>query len=176
MIFKEDLGTGYMYCYNPDHYCANNAGKVIEHVYVMSKLIGRKLYPYEVVHHKDRNKKNNHPTNLQLMTNAEHAILHAIEDRGLVYINQKCLKCDDIFIISEKSDRKYCSVSCSQKSKQKFEINKEDLELLVWSKPTTEIASMLGVTDVAVAKRCKKLGILKPPRGYWAKVYTGKAH
>jgi hypothetical protein len=35
MIFREDVGTGYMYCYNPESIYANGAGKVMEHVYVM---------------------------------------------------------------------------------------------------------------------------------------------
>ena len=29
------------------------------------------------------------------------------------------------------------------------------------------VAKFYGVSDVAVAKRCKKLGVEKPPRGYW---------
>lgn len=47
------------------------------------------------------------------------------------------------------------------------------LKLLVWSEPTTKVAERLGVSDVAVSKRCKKLGIEKPPRGYWRKLETG---
>ena len=39
---------------------------------------------------------------------------------------------------------------------------------------TVQVAKLLGVSDVAVAKRCKRLGIEKPPRGYWRKVETGK--
>ena len=50
MIFLEDKGTGYMYCYAPDHYCANKAGKVLEHVMVMADYIGRKLLSIECVH------------------------------------------------------------------------------------------------------------------------------
>src|SRR5690606_3745324 len=49
----------------------------------------------------------------------------------------------------------------------------EDLRALVWTKPTTEIAGEFGVSDVAVAKRCKALGIPKPAPGFWAKVAAG---
>jgi len=35
--------------------------------------------------------------------------------------------------------------------------------------PTTEVAKRLGVSDVAIGKKCKQLGIEKPPRGYWQK-------
>jgi hypothetical protein len=41
---------------------------------------------------------------------------------------------------------------------------------MVWQMPTTEVASIFGVSDKAVEKRCKLLGIPKPPRGYWAKL------
>ena len=36
-------------------------------------------------------------------------------------------------------------------------------------KPTTSIAKDLGVSDKAVEKHVKKLGLTKPPRGYWVK-------
>ena len=43
------------------------------------------------------------------------------------------------------------------------------LENLLWEKPTTSIAKDLGVSDKAVEKHVKKLGLTKPPRGYWVK-------
>jgi 5-methylcytosine-specific restriction endonuclease McrA len=52
---------------------------------------------------------------------------------------------------------------------RKFSIDKETLEKLVWQKSTIKVANELGVTDKAVEKRCKLLGIKKPPRGYWMK-------
>jgi hypothetical protein len=52
-------------------------------------------------------------------------------------------------------------------------ISKEELERLVWSKPTTELSKELGVSDVAISKRCKSLGISKPGPGFWAKVKAG---
>ena len=55
-------------------------------------------------------------------------------------------------------------------SKTKIEWpSKEELEKLLWEKPTTSIAKDLGVSDKAVEKHVKKLGLTKPPRGYWAK-------
>jgi hypothetical protein len=43
------------------------AGKyVLEHRYVMAKKLGRPLFEYETVHHKDLNGKNNDPGNLEL--------------------------------------------------------------------------------------------------------------
>jgi hypothetical protein len=53
-------------------------------------------------------------------------------------------------------------------------IQREQLFALVWSKPTTQVAKELGISDVGLAKICKKLGIPKPGLGYWAKVASGK--
>ena len=36
----------------------------------------------------------------------------------------------------------------------------------IWQEPTTKVAKRYGVTDVALAKTCKKLHIPKPPPGY----------
>lgn len=54
-------------------------------------------------------------------------------------------------------------------SRQQITIDKDELEKMVWAMPTTEVAKRLGVSDVAIGKKCKQLGIEKPPRGYWQK-------
>jgi hypothetical protein len=46
---------------------------------------------------------------------------------------------------------------------------------LVWSEPTRTIAKRLGVSDVGLAKACRRADLLLPPRGYWAKLAAGKA-
>ena len=45
--------------------------------------------------------------------------------------------------------------------------------MLVWTQPVQKVASSLGVSEVAVKKRCTKFGISTPPRGYWAKLKAG---
>ncbi len=52
--------------------------------------------------------------------------------------------------------------------------SKEELEKLVWEKPTAQICKDFGVSDKAVEKWCKTYGIEKPPRGYWVKKAYGK--
>lgn len=47
------------------------------------------------------------------------------------------------------------------------EITREELYKLVWSKPMTELAKEFGMSDVGLAKVCKKLNVPKPYRGYW---------
>jgi hypothetical protein len=53
-------------------------------------------------------------------------------------------------------------------------VTNEELKRLVWLKPVTLIAIEFGVSDVAIAKRCKSAGIPKPLRGFWARVEAGK--
>jgi hypothetical protein len=48
-------------------------------------------------------------------------------------------------------------------------ILREDLYEAVWERPVRTIARELGVSDVALAKTCRKLKIPLPGVGYWAK-------
>jgi integrase len=45
---------------------------------------------------------------------------------------------------------------------------------LVWTAPVMEIAKRLGVSDVALAKLCRRANIPIPGRGYWARVESGQ--
>jgi hypothetical protein len=54
-------------------------------------------------------------------------------------------------------------------------LSRADLYELVWSKPLAELAKDLGISDVGLAKRCRKLGVPVPGRGYWARVAAGQA-
>ena len=53
--------------------------KFDEHRLVVEREIGRKLTRYEVVHHKDGNKYNNSPDNLEVMSLSEHSRSHTKE-------------------------------------------------------------------------------------------------
>jgi hypothetical protein len=45
--------------------------------------------------------------------------------------------------------------------------SKAKLRKLVWQKALIHVAADLGVSDVALKKRCVKTGIELPPRGFW---------
>lgn len=47
--------------------------------------------------------------------------------------------------------------------------SKEELEKLLWIKPTQQLAKDFGVSDKAIEKWAKVYGLTKPPRGYWQK-------
>jgi hypothetical protein len=50
------------------------------------------------------------------------------------------------------------------------------LLLAVWTEPVTSVAASFDVSDKAIEKRCKRLEVVKPPRGYWAKIQNGIPH
>lgn len=55
-----------------------------------------------------------------------------------------------------------------------FTLSREDLYELAWSKPMRNLAKDFGISDVALAKRCRRLGIPVPGRGYWARIDAGQ--
>jgi len=44
----------------------------------------------------------------------------------------------------------------------------------VWEEPIIQVAKRYGVSNVAIAKTCRKMRIPVPGRGYWAKVQNGQ--
>lgn len=74
---KRTHSDGYIQIRMKDHPNADGCGYVYEHRYVMEQHLGRYLRSDEHVHHINENKKDNRIENLQILTNSEHAKLHA---------------------------------------------------------------------------------------------------
>jgi hypothetical protein len=54
-----------------------------------------------------------------------------------------------------------------------IEISREDLYERVWSEPIQKLSKEYGLSDVGLAKTCRRFNIPIPPRGYWAKKQAG---
>ena len=65
---------GYVYEYCPKHYRADSRGYVLQHILRAEEKLGRLLWPWEVVHHRDGDKRNNDPDNLEVFwSTVEHS-------------------------------------------------------------------------------------------------------
>jgi hypothetical protein len=53
-------------------------------------------------------------------------------------------------------------------------VTRYDLYELVWNEPMTKVAPRFGLSDVGLAKLCKRYDIPRPPGGYWAQKQFGK--
>lgn len=53
-------------------------------------------------------------------------------------------------------------------------MKRDELYKQVWSQPLRTVAQSIGISDVALAKRCRAAHIPVPPRGWWARKQAGK--
>lgn len=72
---------GYVMVRNRSHPRARANGYVLEHILVAEQMLGRPLTPEEEVHHKNRDRADNRPENLQVFANhLEHWMEEHYED------------------------------------------------------------------------------------------------
>lgn len=92
---------------------------LLQHREIMKKILGRELTSNEVVHHKDGNKRNNDPSNLELMDREEHTAHHVLPAEMIMLT---CVECNATFEKtasyekrrrSKKKTGPYCSRPCS---------------------------------------------------------------
>jgi hypothetical protein len=72
-------GRGYVLLYRPDHPNANDSGYVLGHRFAMAEQLGRQLEPDEQVHHRNGNRADNRPENLELWARS-HPKSQRVED------------------------------------------------------------------------------------------------
>jgi hypothetical protein len=81
---------GYVLEKVPDHPKASRDGLVLQHRLIVEKEILKAPLPREyTVHHVDGNKTNNHPDNLEILTNAEHAKVHSSQRGDIDQYDEK---------------------------------------------------------------------------------------
>lgn len=55
-----------------------------------------------------------------------------------------------------------------------YVFTRQQLYELVWSGPIPTLAKSLSISDVGLAKACRRGDIPLPPRGHWARPNAGK--
>ncbi|MDP9975262.1 hypothetical protein J2W39_006551 [Variovorax paradoxus] len=53
-------------------------------------------------------------------------------------------------------------------------MKRSELYEKVWASPMTKLAAELGISDVGLAKACRRHAVPVPPRGFWAKLKAGQ--
>lgn len=67
---------GYILLRMPNHPDAGSLGYVREHRFVMEQVLGRRLNPKELIHHKNGNRQDNRASNLEIVDPSNHRIIH----------------------------------------------------------------------------------------------------
>ncbi|MDR0534143.1 MAG: hypothetical protein LBH01_09320 [Verrucomicrobiales bacterium] len=62
----------------------------------------------------------------------------------------------------------------SDEHEKSLKLSREELYQRIWSTPATKLAKEFGISDVALAKICKKFNIPKPGLGHWARKAVGQ--
>jgi len=163
---KKDVSLGYVYFMDRSHPLGDKKGRVWHHRHVASVALGRWVTSAEVVHHRDGCRWNNAENNLLVLGHKKHQEEHARMD-GRPVNTEKICRCGERFLPATARIH-HCSTDCAGRAARKFDPPASELERLVWLIPSTRVAAMYGVSDSAVARRCRLLGIKKPGRGYWS--------
>lgn len=128
-------------------------GRVYMHRHIASLNIGRWVTTEEIVHHKDEDRANNEPSNLEVMTLAEHSSHHSNTREETI-----CPECYSVYTPTHL-DQKVCSKECASSSRIKNkELTKEVLDELIPSMSWVALGKLFGYTDNGIRKRAKVLG------------------
>jgi hypothetical protein len=87
--YKSSIGYIRVYLGRDHHLSDKHSGYALEHRYIAEGMIGRRLKKGEVVHHKDHNRSNNDPQNLEVLPNCYyHNYAHRKENLSIPKIRR----------------------------------------------------------------------------------------
>lgn len=127
------------------HHLADVRGYAYEHRLIAEEKIGRRLEPGELVHHKDENKQNNSPDNLEVVLgNTEHLAHH----RG----------CDSNRQLPDESNELVeCACGCGEQF-LKYDEDKRPRRFITGHNTTRHReAAVLEVMQIGVAERLSEI-------------------
>ena len=175
----------YKEVYAPNHPNKQSNGCVLEHRLIAERMLGRYLTGDEVVHHKDEDRRNNSPNNLEVFkTQSDHQRYHVTGVKELTedgtYISPKrvvitlCPTCNSRFENYGDNKRVFCSVGCSRQARRVTERpSKDDLYELLTTKTFTEVGDTYGVSSNTIKNWCKGYSIPSTAK-YYSENYRGK--
>lgn len=101
----------------PYKQCQVNGRRIDEHRYIMEQYLGRKLESWEIVHHKNGNKRDNRIENLELTDSLKHNRLH----KEKLPKTKICIECGKEFNppIKHRGRNVLCSKDCWIKHQKK---------------------------------------------------------
>jgi len=112
----------YLAVYCPEHPRAWSTGYVYVHQIFAERKLGRLLTDDEIVHHKNEDTLDNSEENLAVITQSEHAKLHAKKRQMVELFCAECGKEFERRLGSEPSKRGYKQAFCNRSCNGKFQI------------------------------------------------------
>lgn len=138
--------------------------------HIASVKFGRWISPGELVRYADGNPRNIDPENLLIVNRNRHL------SRGNDLIEAVCPVCQRPFMTPAAqlhvTDTKECSLIWRRK---KFNPSAGELRAAIWQYTQTDVARMFDTDAITVRERCKELGIVTPPIGYWNLIRAGRS-
>lgn len=179
-VINDMASSGYVYVKAPPgHPNVNGDGYICEHILVAENTLGRLLKADEVVHHINKKRNDNNPSNLMVFASQrDHALYHKGGDAQLIDgvwhtepLHGKCLYCG-VDYIREPKWKKFCCKQCSDNYFKRRKIISDDdlLEIIQVLNDTNgnflSVSKKYNVSDNAIRHRLKRLGLPYHSRDY----------